>query len=161
MKLLLENWKRYLSESHNISHMAMDIRDAADEYPEDPKFAIKQLGYNILGIGQGRVIVKIDINTVAKIAYNDNGVEQNEQEYSIWNRTKSDLLVPVYDKFDGYITAAFALPCGEDCEGEIEKRKNIVRKELANAGVQSLTDIHNLMNWGIHNGEVKLLDYGS
>jgi hypothetical protein len=167
MKLLIESWKRYINESHDLSNAAMDISDIASESPEESKLAVKEYLYNnnykIAGIGQGRAIVRLDNNTVGKIAYNQNGIEQNKQEWTVWNTTKSGLLVPVIDKASdyGWITSEYAQVCGEECEGEIQKRKNIVRKELANADVQSLIDIHNLMNWGIHKGEVKLLDYGS
>jgi hypothetical protein len=167
MKLLLESWKRYIAESHDLSNIAMDINDIASETPEDSKLAVKEYlydnNYTIVGIGQGRVIVRLDSNTVGKIAYNQNGIEQNKQEWITWNKTKSDLLVPVVDKANDYmwITSEYAQVCGEACEVEIGKRKNIVKKELASAGIGSLIDVHNLMNWGIHNGEVKLLDYGS
>jgi hypothetical protein len=165
MKLLLENWKKFIIESHNLEHTSTDIRDEAQNYPEDPKLAVKQYlldnGFKIIGIGQGRAIIRLDGDKVAKIAFNQNGMEQNNQEASIWKKTKSNLLVPTIKKFDSYIISSYADPCGKNCEEEIEIKKRDLKKILSNAGVQSLIDIHNLTNWGIHNGEVKLLDYGS
>lgn len=165
MKILLENWKRYLTESHNLEDTSMDISDQAQNYPEDPKLAVKEYlldnGFKVIGIGQGRAIVRLDGDKVAKIAFNQNGMEQNNQEASIWEKTKSDLLVPVISNFGSYIISSYAEPCEQNCEEEIEKKKRDLKKLLSNAGVKSLVDIHNLTNWGIHNGEVKLLDYGS
>ena len=165
MKILLENWKRYLKESQNLNDTAIDIVDVAQNYSEDPKLAVKEYlldnGYNIIGIGQGRAIIRLDNNSVAKIAFNQNGMEQNKQEASIWEKTKSNLLVPVMKKFDSYIISFYADPCGENCEEQIEIKKRDLRKLLSGVGIQSIVDIHNLTNWGIHNGEVKLLDYGS
>jgi hypothetical protein len=165
MKLLLENWKKFITESHNLEHTSMDISDKAQNYPEDPKLAVKQYlldnNFKVIGIGQGRAIIRLDVDKVAKIAFNQNGMEQNNQEASIWEKTKSNLLVPIIKKFDSYIISSYADPCEKNCEEEIEIKKRDLKKLLSNAGVQSLIDIHNLTNWGIHNGEVKLLDYGS
>lgn len=41
-----------------------------------------------LNYGTGRVVFKVDDNTVVKIPYNQSGIEQNHQEYEIYNANK-------------------------------------------------------------------------
>ena len=167
MKLLIENWKRYITESMDLANAATDARMAAEDNEEDPKFAVKEVlrdaGYSIIGMGQGRVIIGLDNDKVAKIAYNDNGIQQNKQESVVWNQTNSDLLIPVLesDKLGHYIVVPYAKICGEECEEQIDMKMGAIKKLLAGVGTQSLIDIYNISNWGIHDGQVKLIDYGS
>lgn len=167
MKLLIENWKRYINESMDLAYAATDARMAAEDNEEDPKFAVKEVlrdaGYSIIGMGQGRVIIGLDNDKVAKIAYNDNGIEQNKQESFVWNQTNSDLLIPVLesDEMGHYIVVPYAKICGEECEEQIDMKMGAIKKLLAGVGTQSLIDIYNISNWGIHDGQVKLIDYGS
>lgn len=163
MKLLLENWKSYITESQTSKFFS----DAADVYDMDSKEEIKDYlfdnGYKVIGFGQGRVVVSLDDNKVGKIAYNSNGIEQNKRETKIWNSLKSDLLMPVLDSDSSGIAIISLLgsPCGEECEEEIEKAKKILKNEFAKIGIQSFIDLHNLANWGTYEGKVKLFDYGS
>lgn len=163
MKLILENWKSYIIESQS-SKLFMD---ASDVYDLDSKEEIKDYlfdkGYKVIGFGQGRVVVSLNNGKVGKIAYNENGIEQNKRETKIWNSLKSDLLMPVLESEpSGLATISlFGSPCGEECEEKIEKAKKILKNEFAKIGIGSFVDVHNLANWGTHEGKIKLFDYGS
>ena len=79
----------------------------------------------------------------------------------LFRSTKSDLLLPVLHISQNYIIVPYAQVCGEDCEEEINRKKIELRKLLQNIGITSIVDMYNITNWGIHDGEVKLIDYGS
>jgi hypothetical protein len=152
------NWKRFINESHNLLDIADTIRDTSKE---EAKQELLDNCFKVIGIGQGRAIIRLQDGNVAKIAFNQNGIEQNEQESKVWEQTKSNLLLPVLDTSQSYIIVPYAQVCGEDCEQEINRKKIELKKLLGSIGIASIVDMHNITNWGIHDSQIKLIDYGS
>jgi hypothetical protein len=162
-----KSYKELAAAFDDLSVVEKLFDAASDVYDLDSKEEIKDYlfdnGYKVIGFGQGRVVVSLNNGKVGKIAYNSNGIEQNKRETKIWNSLKSDLLMPVLESEPSglAIISLLGSPCGEECEEEIEKAKKILKSEFAKIGIGSFVDVHNLANWGTHEGKIKLFDYGS
>jgi len=55
-------------------------------------------GFDVLGFGTGRLVVLVNQRKVIKLAMNEKGVAQNEAEFNVLSKNKSEWFPKVFDK---------------------------------------------------------------
>ena len=131
---------------------------------------LRAYGFEILGEGGDRLVVALGPDRIAKVALDSSGREQNWREYETWiderNGPVADYLVPVHSLSgdDAVLVMELAdpLPHPEDRGAPSRQtwQRFLRRRDELREHV-SIYDADYDFNWGWHNGELKVLDYGN
>ena len=158
-----------------MASIESELSDSED-LEDDAAFLMADLlrdkGMDVIGVGGHRVVVRLGKAFVAKVAALHDGVEQNRHEYETWGRASlhhpkiSALLVPVHDlSAEGAVLLTeISKPCDLATGSDLQRCRDAMRraeKLLASSPLtKNIDDVHHEINWGIHGGSVKLIDYG-
>ena len=130
----------------------------------------RETGLTYVGQGNQRVVFRLVDGSVLKLALDDWGREGNEREIETWREAQGDLevldlLVPILSGNEDFIHMAGADPLSSArlrADPQLAARF-MARLKVANnfgwEGRLMADDFATPMNWGIHDGEIKILDY--
>ena len=118
-KIHINNIQESLLKSKILSEAMMDSFSFDElkvlkSFAQRKKYCDKYLGFNV-GKGSSRIVYQIDDNKVLKLAWNEKGVAQNEQEYSFSQENFVDVTPEVFDDMSDtenylFITSEYVLP---------------------------------------------------
>ena len=101
-------------------------------------------------------VVILGKNRVWKIPIDYRGYLQGKNEGRVWEEYKSkNILQPIIWERFGIVCQERAQPVESISTSNVKKLKSIISQlDIPNC------DLHNPENWGMYNGELRLLDYG-
>lgn len=101
-------------------------------------------------------VVILGKNRVWKIPIDYRGYLQGKNEGKLWEEYKSkNILQPIIWERFGIVCQERAKPIESISASNVKKLKSIIKQlDIPNC------DLHNPENWGMYNGELRLLDYG-
>lgn len=124
---------------------------------------ITDLNLDPIGKGEGRSVFRLDGGNVVKFAHNSErytgGIDQNKYESAIWDDAtpeQKEYLTPVIKSHSGglWLMMEYANP--------VPKSYNLedVRDEIYELFGERIDTAYRRYNFGIINGNIKLVDYG-
>ena len=135
----------------------------------------RALGVPVLGWGYSRVVVRVAPGIVAKLPWREDGVERNAAEVGLYDEASDEvkeMLLPPLDYV--YPPGAAVFPEVEVVAASSREEMAMPQRtkvELAKARARWLAlvrsgepgavteDVQSGANWGIHNGNMVLIDY--
>lgn len=113
-----EIMKREILKEAMESRFSFEQLKHMRSFVERKKFCDKYLGKNV-GRGSSRLVYQIDDTWVLKLAYNQKGVAQNEQEFNFSQENFVDVTPKVYEELSDtenylFIVSEYVLPAKEE-----------------------------------------------
>lgn len=171
---------RYSDLSSILSDVQADIRSTARSTRVNLSDMASSLmqdmlefhGFTVLGRGGGRVVVDLGSGYAAKLASWQGGRNQNKREFKIWNSAKGELremLVPILrlDEAGSMVLVPRVVSVGDLLRAadrtqakEVEDMIGQAMRRISPLIPEAIVDFSFDFNWGLHDGKLKLLDYG-
>lgn len=119
-----------------------------------------------LDSGTNRIAVQIPDGRVLKFALDPDGRQANLNELATWRDAQSDpevldFLVPIHAGNEHFILMDYAEPLGLVLPGELDRRFRKRNQDWQTLLLQDRSRARDVpyFNWGLHQGQIRLLDY--